>query len=402
MKRVNVPKYKGVYYRESANMRHMGKADRCFDINFRDSSGKLVWEKVGWASEGYNAQMAANIRAERMRAIRHGDELPKKKAKGITFAEVWARYDEWLEIGKRRPRDDRSLYRNHLEDRFAFKTLDEIGPLDLEKMKGELIKDGLSQASVKHCLVLVRQVFNKALAWKMWNGENPVRALRLPRLNNRRERFLTSEEANQLLAELSRASVQLSEVAFLSLSTGLRAGEIFGLKWGHVDLSNDIIHVADPKSGDSRKAFMTPDIKALFSRKEKGNPDDPVFLDRNGSQIKEVSKAFIRAVDRLGFNTGVADPRQKVTFHTLRHTFASWLAIQGTPILAIKELLGHKSLAMTERYSHLIPDMKREAVAGIAKLMEMNAGETPKREVVPGKSSMTSGTKTHREDQRSV
>ncbi len=60
------------------------------------------------------------------------------------------------------------------------------------------------------------------------------------------------------------------------------------------------------------------------------------------------------------------------------------------------------SLAMTERYSHLIPDMKREAVAGIAKLMEMNAGEPPKREVVPGKDSMISGTRTHREDQRSV
>jgi integrase len=73
---------------------------------------------------------------------------------------------------------------------------------------------------------------------------------------------------------------------------------------------------------------------------------------------------------RCRVNVGITERRQKVTFHTLRHTFASWLAIQGTPILAIKELLGHKSLAMTERYSHLIPDMKREAVAGIAKLME--------------------------------
>ena len=59
------------------------------------------------------------------------------------------------------------------------------------------------------------------------------------------------------------------------------------------------------------------------------------------------------------------DPRQIVTFHTLRHTFASWLALQGTPILTIKELLGHQSLVMTERYSHLTPDHKKNAVDGI-------------------------------------
>jgi len=65
------------------------------------------------------------------------------------------------------------------------------------------------------------------------------------------------------------------------------------------------------------------------------------------------------------FNKGVTDPRQKITFHTLRHTFASWLAIQGTHILTIKELLGHQTLAMTERYSHLIPEQKVQALAGI-------------------------------------
>jgi site-specific recombinase XerD len=62
-------------------------------------------------------------------------------------------------------------------------------------------------------------------------------------------------------------------------------------------------------------------------------------------------------------NEGIEDRRQMVSFHTLRHTFASWLAIQGTPILEIKELMGHNSLAMTERYAHLIPDQKRVSVA---------------------------------------
>jgi integrase len=378
MIRNNILKFKGVYYRESANKRHLGKPDRCFDICFRDQQGKLVWEKVGWASEGYTAQMAANIRAERMRAIRHGDELPKPKRKAVIFADVWKRYDEWLETGKRRPRDDRCLYRNHLEQRFANKHLAEISPFDLEKMKSELIKEGLSAASVKHCLVLVRQIFNKAISWKMWAGGNPVREVNLPRLNNRRERFLSAEEAKLLLGELAQVSQQLRNMAFLSLYTGMRAGEIFALRWGHIDTENEIIHVSDPKGGGSRKAYISPGAKGLFLTMARGNPGDLVFLDRNGGLIKEVSNAFSKAVDRLGFNVGISDRRQKVTFHTLRHTFASWLAIQGTPILAIKELMGHKSLAMTERYAHLIPDMKREAVAGIAKMMQDKEVAPPK------------------------
>ncbi len=64
----------------------------------------------------------------------------------------------------------------------------------------------------------------------------------------------------------------------------------------------------------------------------------------------------------MEFNSGVTDPRQRVCFHTLRHTFASWLAIQGEPLLAINELLGHKTLVMTMMYAHLMPDQKRRAV----------------------------------------
>ena len=87
---------------------------------------------------------------------------------------------------------------------------------------------------------------------------------------------------------------------------------------------------------------------------------------RYGNQQKSVSNSFDRTVKKLGFNDGVENNAQRVVFHTLRHTFASWLAMQGTPIFTIKELMGHKTLAMTERYAHLIPDHKREAIQKMA------------------------------------
>ena len=74
-----------------------------------------------------------------------------------------------------------------------------------------------------------------------------------------------------------------------------------------------------------------------------------------------MSRTFERVIDEIGLNKGVKDPRQKVVFHSLRHTFASWLALQGEPIQVIGELLGHRTLTMTQRYSHLTGDHKRGA-----------------------------------------
>lgn len=368
-KRSQVPKFRGVYCRESSIRRHLGRPDKCFDICYRDQRGKLVWEKAGWISEGYTAVMASQIRSERLRTIRHGEDLPKEKEKEATFGEIWERYDQWLETGKRQPRVDRGYYFKHLEPRFADRLLSKITPFDLEKLKIELTQQGLAPATVKHLLVLVRQIFNKAIAWGMWSGENPVKKVKLPRLNNRRERFLNQEEAKLLLAELQKVSPQLHDMSLLSLQTGMRAGEIFALKWSHLDFENGLILVADPKGRPARKAFMTPTVKEMLLKLKAGEPEGYLFQSQVGGPIQSVSHAFARTVRRLGFNQGITDPRQKVIFHTLRHSFASWLAIQGTPILTIKELLGHQSLAMTERYAHLIPDQKRQAAEGIEKFL---------------------------------
>jgi integrase len=150
-------------------------------------------------------------------------------------------------------------------------------------------------------------------------------------------------------------------IALLSLLAGLRAGEIFNLRGQDLDYQNGLIRIMDPKNRANRTAFMTLAIRQVLEENSPEDPNDYVFKDRwHGERISEVSRTFERAVEKLGLNKGVEDHRQRVVFHTLRHTFGSWLAIQGTPILAIKELMGHKTLAMTERYAHLIPEMKKQ------------------------------------------
>jgi len=356
-------KYPGVYSRQGIQRKgeHKGKPDTVLDISYK-KEGRKIWEKVGWKAEGYSAKLAAQVRAERLRMIRHGQELPGEKAKIPRFSEMADFYLHWATENKSRDRDDRGRYENHLKEPLGNKRLNEISSFHLERLKSELTKKELAAATVKHCLVLVREIFNKAIEWAKYKGQNPVKGVKLPSLNNRRERFLSHEEADLLLKELAKVSPSVHNQALLSVHCGLRAGEIFNLRGQDLDFENGIIRIMDPKNKANRTAYMTRAVREMLKANLPDNPSELIFRDRwHGEPIKNISKTFERTVDSLGLNKDVEDTRQRVVFHTLRHTFASWLAIQGTPLLTIKELLGHKTLAMTERYSHLTPDMKKRA-----------------------------------------
>jgi integrase len=367
-------KFPGVYYRASDGHRmHAGKPDICFYIHYKNQ-GRQYLEKAGWQSEGYSAKLANQIRAERLQMIRHGQELPKEKKKIPRFSEMAEAYLEWARENKTREgRDERYRYKAHLEAPLGNKKLNEISSFDLERLKSGLTKEGLAPATVKHCLVLVREIFNKAMAWKGYQGVNPIKGIKMPSPNNRRERFFTHEEADLLLKELAGVSKIVHDQALLSLHCGMRAGEIFNLRGQSIDFENGLIRIMDPKNKMNRTAFMTEAVRKMLKERLPEDPNEFIFKDRDhGKEMKSISKTFDRTVKRLGFNNGVMDRRQRVVFHTLRHTFGSWLAMQGTPILTIKELMGHKSLAMTERYAHLSPDVKKRATLDLEELFNQS------------------------------
>ena len=367
--------FPGVRYREHPTRKHGVRFDRYFTIRYQ-VNGKRHEEGLGWASQGWSAARALEVLSELKKAQRVGEgpqtlreRRRRKKAHQeserrelFTFGELAGQYLEWAKTNKRSWLADEQRYRVHLAGPLRDKPLKSITSLDLERLKRNL-KKTLAPASVKHCLVLVRQMFNKAVIWGLYNGPNPVKGIKLPRIDNKRTRFLSHEEAQALLEELKRRSPRTHDQALLSLYTGLRFGEITALRWADIDFEHNIIYVRDGKAG-SRQAYMTTGVKQMLQarRPERARPDDLVFKSLRGTRQLLISSAFRRAVASLGLNRGKTDPRDKVVFHTLRHSFASWLAIQGTPLLTIKELLGHKTLSMTERYAHLTPDTKRLAI----------------------------------------
>jgi len=118
----------------------------------------------------------------------------------------------------------------------------------------------------------------------------------------------------------------------------------------------------DTKKRRNRTAFMTQEVKKILQAKAGGEREDLIFPGRGDIKISSISGTFRLAVKELGFNNGVTDRRRKVAFHTLRHTYASWLVESGVDLYTVKKLMGHSTIAMTERYSHLGNNTLQNAV----------------------------------------
>jgi len=117
----------------------------------------------------------------------------------------------------------------------------------------------------------------------------------------------------------------------------------------------------DSKSGKSRAVYMPDQVKALFEEMTPGNPEDLIFPGPEGKPLREITSYFRTSVKKLGFNEGITDRREKFSFHSLRHTAASFLIQSGVDLYTVKEILGHGSIALTERYSHLADSALKEA-----------------------------------------
>jgi integrase len=370
--------YPGIRYREHDTRRHGVKKDQYFILSYR-LDGKRKDEAVGWASKGWTAKKANALLSEVMENQRKGsgpqtlkemrdDEKNRrveKRLTEITFSDVWSKYKAQVTIdrGEGPITAESGIYKNWIEPDLAAISMKDVSPFHLEKIKSKMTKKGRAPRSIEYTLAIVRQVFNYARRTDLFTGDNPVSKVKILRADNRRVRFLTQAEADILLGKLKEKSKKVHNMALMSLHTGMRAGEIFNLTWGCVDLDAKTMFLKDTKNKSSRTAFMTQAVKDMLVGIKPKNPgmDDFVFPGRGGVKIGKPSKTFSRVAADL-FNEGVDDPRQRVVFHTLRHTFASWLVMEGVDLYRVKELLGHKDLTMTQRYSHLAPDSLRGAM----------------------------------------
>lgn len=381
-------KFKGVRYREHPTRKHGVQKDKYFSIRYKipkmDERGTTDKEEaLGWASDGWTAEKAAlelaklrknqqegegafTLQEKREAETAKREQEAKEKAaaekSSMPFSEIWKEYVRQCKAdGKKSLDREESLFTHWISPVVGTKPLKEIAPIHLEKIKSNMAKAELSPRSIRYSLEVIRQVFNFAMRHDYYNGENPTRKVKKPAIDNRRMRFLTHEEANQVLDAIKAKSLNSWRITLISLQCGLRFSEIARLTFGDIDLERNTIWVRDPKNTRSRFAYLTDEVRQAILDMEIKGKSDLIFPDRNGRQRQQMSDTFDRVVESLKLNNGVTDERLKVCFHTCRHSFASWLVQGGEDLLVVKELMGHKSLTMTERYSHLSPHTLQRA-----------------------------------------
>lgn len=233
----------------------------------------------------------------------------------------------------------------------------------------------MSAKSINYAMAVIRQTWNLAcaikppLAFGAWPGS--VKVFKNPKVDNQRKRFLTKNEAATLLAALAAKSKDMHDMALLALHCGLRAGEIFNLTWDKVNLTKGELLLIDTKNDESRIAYLTDQAKEMLRQRSRECQHPRfVFVSTAGASddrkpYKQVPATFSRTVKELKLNEGITDNRDKIVFHSLRHTYASWLVENGASLPIVRDLLGHKNLIMTSRYSHVSAEAQKSAVAAL-------------------------------------
>lgn len=394
-------KFLGVRYREHKNRKHGLNPDRCFSIRYK-AGGKDREEVAGWASEGITAEKAFNllsvirdnirlgIEPSSLAAIREANEKKQEEERqadnklqqaGITLDAFWQMtYLPTASAVKKTVtmETERILYAKWVAPRLGNILLTQLDAPVLEAVVAYAKGQGKSAATVRYILAVCSQIWNMASARGLVDGENPVRRVKKPRQDNKRMRFLTPDEARLLLDALRRRSVDMHDIALLSLFCGLRAGEIHSLTWVDVNVEAETLYIRDAKNKESRHAFMGVEVRDMLKGREvfARSKGELIFPAKNGTKRRWVPDTFERTVRNLGLNsTGevdadgkpveITDARQRVVFHSLRHTFASWLVQNGTPLYTVAKLMGHSTLEMTQRYSHLAPDTLKKAALSL-------------------------------------
>lgn len=260
---------------------------------------------------------------------------------------------DYAKSNKKTWKNDLSCLEANLKPFFGRSKLNDITPLQIEKYRTKRLEKGVTKSTVNRELALMKKMFNLAIDWNFIE-ENPVSKIKFfSEKDTLKERILSREEEDRLL-ETSIA--HLKSILIVALNTGMRLGEILSLNWGQVDFEKKMIRVEKTKSGEIRYINMNTTLKEELKRiRAEGESTVYTFTNsKTGKPFTTVKTAFKAACRRAGI--------KGLRFHDLRHTFASRLVESGVDLITVRDLLGHSTVKVTERYTHPNHSIKKEAV----------------------------------------
>ena len=243
---------------------------------------------------------------------------------------------------------------------FGSTSVDKISTHLIEQYKAKCAKQGVANKTLKNRLTVLSKCLTCAYEWLKLDGTPPK--IKWPKCPPPQTDYLSLQESERLLAH---AGGLMHDMILIALRTGMRQGEIKGLQWPAIDWESHSLTVrhsrcdyakalVSPKSNRERHIPMDADVfEALHKRKKTSGY---VFNDVRGKPFD--CKTILRELAGVCKTAGL----RRVTWHVLRHTFATHLAMRGVPLNVVQTLLGHTSISTTMRYAHVAPSALRTAI----------------------------------------
>jgi integrase len=266
------------------------------------------------------------------------------------------------------------MYNTHILEKFGDVDIFSITTDKIVTFKKSLMDKGLANSTIKGNITFIGTLFNVAIDEKLYDKVSPTKSKRLKfkKLDNKRLRWLTVEEINKLYETINehKDDEVLRLFTKLSLHTGGRLETILNIKRKDIDLTNKTVTLYDFKRKCTYTGFISDELNSYLMEHTKGFSPNTFVV--GGKDTKYASRTMSRKMkgilDEL-FNEGLdsRDSKHRAVQHTLRHTFASHLAINSVPIFTIMGLMNHANIEMTMRYAKLAPDSGMGAVQGLYK-----------------------------------
>ena len=351
--------YPGVMYRMAKRVGGNGE-ERVYYVRYK-RKGKTFEEKVGRQyADSMTPAKANNIRSQliqgkrlRRKQKREKEAAAKKNEQNRwTIDRLWQSY---LKTRKAGPGliADRARYHKYIEKPFGSKEPKEILPLELERLRINLLKKKAPQ-TVKHVLNLLTWISNYGAKNQLCEGLSFF--VKKPVVNNTKTENLTPKQIKNLLDTIdNQPNYQVGNLMKVALFTGMRKGELLNLQWRDLDFERGFITIRDPKGGKDQIIPMNDAAREVLAA-HPNEGSDYVFPGIDGGKRATVDKAARKIKEAAGL------PKDFRALHGLRHVYASILAESGqVDMYTLQKLLTHKDPRMTQRYAHLRDETLKKA-----------------------------------------
>ena len=260
---------------------------------------------------------------------------------------IWESFLPFIKTYKRSWDTDQSLLKNHIVPTFGYLSMDQLNKKHVIDFIGKHLETH-APGSVNRVTILLRYIYNCAIRWETTGiTKNPTNNIPLLEENNKKERFLSKEEAEKLLGAIQKSpNKMLQYIVPMLILTGARKNEVLKAKWEDFNFEQKVWRIPMSKSGKARYVPLSDGVEQLLSNVPVF--DDCVYVFPNPKTLKPYI-SFFHAWNTARKSVGLGDVR----VHDLRHSFASFLVNAGRSLYEVQKILGHTQIKTTQRYAHL-------------------------------------------------